>query len=91
MTYSVQLPPPPANHSISRRRFLRFGALAAAAMCIPLPALALERTSQRFERSLDFSAVEAERAKLLSELARRLDQKQISNLMAASVAWSLLM
>jgi len=54
MTHSVPLPPPPANHSISRRRFLRLGALAAAATCVPLPALALERTSQRFERSLDF-------------------------------------
>jgi len=54
MTHSVPLSPPPANHSISRRRFLRLGALGAAAACIPCPALALERTSQRFERSLDF-------------------------------------
>ena len=54
MTHSVPLPSPPANHSISRRRFLRLGALAAAATCIPYPALALERTAQRFERSLDF-------------------------------------
>ena len=45
--------PPPANHS-SRRRLLRLGVLAAAASCVPCPALALERTSQRFERSLDF-------------------------------------
>ena len=54
MTPSVQLAPPPANHSISRRRFLRFGALAAAVSCVPCPALALERTTQKFERSLDF-------------------------------------
>ena len=54
MTHSVPLPPPPANHSISRRRFLHLGALAAAAACVPCSALALERTSQRFERSLDF-------------------------------------
>src|SRR5215475_8774902 len=54
MTSSVSPTPPPANHSISRRRFLRFGALAAAVSCVPCPALALERTSLRFERSLDF-------------------------------------
>jgi uncharacterized protein YcbK (DUF882 family) len=54
MTPSVQLASPPANHSISRRRFLRFGALAAAVSCIPCPALALERTTQKFERALDF-------------------------------------
>jgi uncharacterized protein YcbK (DUF882 family) len=54
MTHSVLLPSPPANHSISRRRFLRTGVLAAAASCVPCPALALERTAQRFERSLDF-------------------------------------
>ena len=54
MTHCVPLPPPPANHSISRRRLLRLGVLAAAASCVPYPALALERTSQRFERSLDF-------------------------------------
>ena len=53
MTHSVPLPPPPANHSISRRRLLRLGALAAAS-CLPCPALALERTAQRFERALDF-------------------------------------
>ena len=53
MTPSVPLPPPPADHSISRRRFLRLGALAAAATCVPCPALALERTSKRFERTLD--------------------------------------
>lgn len=53
MTPSVPLPPPPANHSISRRRFLRLGALAAAATCIPYPALALARTSKRFERTLE--------------------------------------
>src|SRR5712692_6401162 len=46
--------PPPANHSISRRRLLRLGVLAAAASCVPCPALALERTTQKFERSLDF-------------------------------------
>ena len=54
MTHSVPLSPPPAHHSISRRRLLRLGVLAAAASCVPCPALALERTSQRFERSLDF-------------------------------------
>ena len=54
MTHSVQPPSPPANHSISRRRLLRLGVLAAAASCVPCPALALERTAQRFERSLDF-------------------------------------
>jgi uncharacterized protein YcbK (DUF882 family) len=53
MTPSVQSTPPPANHSISRRRFLRFGALAAAVSCLPCPALALERRTQQFERSLD--------------------------------------
>ena len=53
MTPSVPQPPPPANHSISRRRFLRFGVLAAAVSCVPCPALALERTSKRLERSLD--------------------------------------
>ena len=53
MTPSVQSTPPPANHSISRRRFLRFGALAAAVSCVPCPALALERHTQKFERSLD--------------------------------------
>src|SRR5438132_13715532 len=46
--------PPPANHSISRRRLLRLGVLAAAVSCVPFPALALERTKQKFERSLDF-------------------------------------
>src|SRR5262249_54966160 len=40
------------HHRLTRRRFLRLGALAAAT-CIPCPAVALERTSQRFERSLD--------------------------------------
>jgi uncharacterized protein YcbK (DUF882 family) len=54
MTFSVQPTPPPANRSISRRRFLRFGALAAAVSCVPCPALALEYTAQKFERSLDF-------------------------------------
>ncbi len=54
MTPSVQPPSPPAHHSISRRRFLRFGALAAAVSCVPCPALALERTTQKFERFLDF-------------------------------------
>ena len=54
MTHSVPLSPPPAHHSISRRRLLRLGVLSAAASCVPCPALALERTSQRFERSLDF-------------------------------------
>jgi uncharacterized protein YcbK (DUF882 family) len=54
MTHSVQLPPPPANHSISRRRFLRMGVLAAAASGVPCPALALERMTQRFERALEF-------------------------------------
>jgi len=53
MTPFVPLPPPPANHSISRRRFLHLGALAAAAMYVPSPALALERTTKRFERTLD--------------------------------------
>lgn len=52
MTHSVQPSTPPANHSISRRRLLRLGALAAAS-CVPFPAVALERTAQRFERSLD--------------------------------------
>ena len=54
MTPSVPQSPPPANHSISRRRFLRLGVLAAAVSCVPCPALALERTSRRFERSVDF-------------------------------------
>jgi len=54
MTPSIPPTPPPANHSISRRRFLRLGALAAAVSCVPCPALALERTAQKFERSLDF-------------------------------------
>jgi uncharacterized protein YcbK (DUF882 family) len=53
MTHCVPQSTPPANHSISRRRFLRLGVLAAAT-CIPYPALALERTARRFERSLDF-------------------------------------
>lgn len=54
MTLSVEPPSPPANHSISRRCFLRMGGLAAAASCVPCPGMALERTVQRFERSLDF-------------------------------------
>jgi uncharacterized protein YcbK (DUF882 family) len=54
MTPSVSSTPPPANHSISRRGLLRLGALAAAASCVPCPALALKRTTQKFERSLDF-------------------------------------
>jgi uncharacterized protein YcbK (DUF882 family) len=43
---------PPGHHRLTRRRFLHLGALAAAT-CLPCPVLALERTSQRFERSLD--------------------------------------
>src|SRR5262245_12224246 len=54
MMHSVPPTSPPANHSISRRRLLRLGVLAAAARCVPCPALALERTSPKFERSLDF-------------------------------------
>lgn len=54
MTSSVQTTPPPANHSISRRRLLSLGAMAAAVTCVPSPALALERTTQKFERSLGF-------------------------------------
>jgi len=53
MTPSVLPSPPPANHSISRRRFLRLGALAAAVSCMPCPALALERTAKKFERALE--------------------------------------
>src|SRR5499433_362826 len=54
MTPSAPPTPLPANHSsISRRRFLRFGALAAAISCVPCPALALGRTTQKLERSLD--------------------------------------
>src|SRR5499433_3669477 len=54
MTPSVLPPSPPANHSISRRRFLRLGTIASAVSCVPCPALALARTTQKFERSLDF-------------------------------------
>ena len=54
MTSFVQPTPPPANHSISRRRLLSLGAMAAAVSCVPCPALALERTTQRFELTLDF-------------------------------------
>jgi len=54
MMGSVPPPSPPANHRINRRHLLRLGVLAAAAMYVPCPALALKRTSQRFERSLDF-------------------------------------
>jgi uncharacterized protein YcbK (DUF882 family) len=52
MTHAVQLPSPPAHHSFSRRRFFRLGILAAAS-CLPCPALALECTAQKCERSLD--------------------------------------
>jgi uncharacterized protein YcbK (DUF882 family) len=45
---------PPGHHRLTRRRFLHLGVLAVAATCLPCQALALERTSQRFERSLDF-------------------------------------
>ena len=44
---------PPEPHRLTRRRMLRLGALAAA-LCVPGPALALKRTSQLFERTLDF-------------------------------------
>ena len=44
---------PPGPDRLSRRQLLRLGALAALT-CVPGPALALERTSQRFERALDF-------------------------------------
>ena len=79
MTFSVQPTPPPANRSISRRRFLRFGALAAAVSCVPCPALALERTAQKFERSLDFYNVQ-HRGKSTHGL---LDQGEISPLVVA--------
>ena len=49
----VQPPSPPA-HGISRRHLLRLGLLAAAVPCVAGPALALERTVQKFERSLAF-------------------------------------
>ena len=54
MTHSVNPTTPPANHHLNRRSFLRLGAVAAAVSCVPCPALALERTTQKFERSLDF-------------------------------------
>ena len=54
MTHSVLPTTPPANHHLSRRSFLRLGVITAAVSCVPCPALALERTSQKFERSLDF-------------------------------------
>jgi uncharacterized protein YcbK (DUF882 family) len=54
MTHSVPPTTPPANHTLSRRSFFRLGAMAAAVSCVPAPALALERTTQKFERSLDF-------------------------------------
>jgi uncharacterized protein YcbK (DUF882 family) len=53
MMHTVQPPSPPA-HSISRRRLLRLGLLAAAVPCVSAPALALERTAQQRERSLAF-------------------------------------
>jgi len=54
MTHFVPSPTPPANHNLSRRSLFRLGAMAAAVSCLPRPALALERTTQKFERSLDF-------------------------------------
>ena len=53
MMHTVQLPSSP-SHSISRRRLLRLGLLAAAVPCVSAPALALERTAQQCERSLAF-------------------------------------
>ena len=52
MTHAAQIPSPPVHHSISRRHLFRLGVLAAAS-CVPCPALALERTTQQFQRSLD--------------------------------------
>jgi hypothetical protein len=40
-------PSPPGPDRLSRRQLLRLGALAVATTCLPCPALALERTSQK--------------------------------------------
>ena len=53
MMHTVQ-PPSSPSHSISRRRLLRLGLLAAAVPCVSAPALALERPALKYERSLDF-------------------------------------
>ena len=52
MMHTVQPSSPPA-HGISRR-LLRLGVLAAAVPCVSGPTLALGRTAQQCERSLDF-------------------------------------
>jgi uncharacterized protein YcbK (DUF882 family) len=51
MAQAAQLPSLLARHSLSRRRLLHLGVLAAAS-CVPCPVVALERTAQHYERSL---------------------------------------
>lgn len=53
MTSSRKHTTPPVSQTTNRRHFLRLGALAAAASCVPRPTVALERTSRQFERSLN--------------------------------------